>query len=310
MAADTTPPIAYCVRCGAFSVRRARLLNGACAGAPTPNGKVALERIARGLHPWDHGVSRRSRGGSGNFVAWDAGRDMWIPSGGTGVSDETMDETQIETTSTRETGDAAECTRAPRGAFTRPATAASVGAGGQSQGNEAMSERGLGGASDGGSRGKRKADSLGAAIDHAPPLATRRRFAGHDTDVAVADGCIRPCPPQGTLPRSALPTASAPRDGGGEEAHISLSSRSALLRHLRATPGQCGVAGAARYGNAGAPGGGASPIGASRHADMLAGSGRLHAPGVDASPRAVTGAPRLPAPVTRAELLRRLAGAG
>ncbi len=309
MAADTTPPVAYCVRCGAFSVRRARLLNGACAGAPTPNGKVALDRIARGLHPWDHGVGRRSRGVSTSFAAWDAGRDAWIPSGGAGESGEAMDEAQTEVSAGREPAGDATCIHDPRGAPACPATAASDDAGVPRQRDEARQDQSLDRSSHDGWRGKRKADCIGAASDHAPSLAARRRRTSHDTGVAGGYMHIETCPPQGTLPRSMPPTASTQLDGEDEKACITVSSRNALLRHLRATPGQCGGAAATSDENMGAPGGGESLIHASRHGDMSVSSDRLHVPSGDTSPRAMTGSQRLPAPTTRAELLRRLAGA-
>ncbi len=109
MAADCTPPIAYCVRCGAFSVRRAVLLRKACAGTPAPNGRAALKRIARGLHPWDHGVSLRSSGGFGTFYAWNTARDSWAPRGGIdgSATTSTHDEVVLEASAARDHASAA-----------------------------------------------------------------------------------------------------------------------------------------------------------------------------------------------------------
>ncbi len=308
MAADTTPPIAYCIRCGAFSVRRARLLMKDSAGAPTPHGRVALERIARGLHPWDHGVSKRSRGESNNFCAWNAVRDKWTPSGGAGESGGAVDETQNGAAASQEQGDAVTCTHDSMGILACSAAADVDCAGEEYQMDRAVGERGLDNASSGSRHGKRKADSLFAAVDHALPQAARRRVAGRDFDADDDVMHDKPCLPSGTQLQSRLPTASAQRDGEGEEAFISVNSRDDLLRHLRAVPGHSGGAAAANRGEAGAPGGGASPIDASRHGDFPTSSGRLHVSNAGASPRVVADAPRLPAPATRAELLRRLAG--
>ncbi len=46
-----TAPFAFCRRCGAWGSRRTHNLSKAC-GAPTPAGKLALRRIAKGKHPW------------------------------------------------------------------------------------------------------------------------------------------------------------------------------------------------------------------------------------------------------------------
>ncbi len=59
-------PIIFCVRCGAWSTRRAYSLSAKCRGAPTPAGRQALARIARGYQPWEDRNAdydnRRSRG--------------------------------------------------------------------------------------------------------------------------------------------------------------------------------------------------------------------------------------------------------
>ncbi len=52
-------PFAFCSRCGAWGNRRARKLMRPCVG-PTPAGSQALQRIARGRHPW-----RRKLAGGG-----------------------------------------------------------------------------------------------------------------------------------------------------------------------------------------------------------------------------------------------------
>ncbi len=49
--AEGNLPIAYCVRCGGWSSRRAQRLLAKC-GPPTEAGKAALRRIERGFHPW------------------------------------------------------------------------------------------------------------------------------------------------------------------------------------------------------------------------------------------------------------------
>ncbi len=46
-----TTPFAFCRRCGAWGSRRSRNLSKPC-GAPTPAGTLALQRIAKGSHPW------------------------------------------------------------------------------------------------------------------------------------------------------------------------------------------------------------------------------------------------------------------
>ncbi len=51
MYAEGELPIVYCSRCGGWSSRRAQHLSRPCA-PPTANGKLALRRIAQGLHPW------------------------------------------------------------------------------------------------------------------------------------------------------------------------------------------------------------------------------------------------------------------
>ncbi len=48
---DGELPITFCARCGGWSSRRANRLARAC-GQPTGAGKMALKRIASGLHPW------------------------------------------------------------------------------------------------------------------------------------------------------------------------------------------------------------------------------------------------------------------
>ncbi len=57
--ADGPLPFAFCTRCGAWASRRPRKLLKSC-GEPTANGRLALNRIARGLHPWQ----RREADGS------------------------------------------------------------------------------------------------------------------------------------------------------------------------------------------------------------------------------------------------------
>ncbi len=55
-------PIIFCVRCGAWSTRRAYGLATECRGRPAPAGRQALTRIARGQQPWE---GRREEDGGG-----------------------------------------------------------------------------------------------------------------------------------------------------------------------------------------------------------------------------------------------------
>ncbi len=48
---DGELPITFCARCGGWSSRRANRLSREC-GPPTAAGRMALRRIADGLHPW------------------------------------------------------------------------------------------------------------------------------------------------------------------------------------------------------------------------------------------------------------------
>ncbi len=54
-------PIVFCLRCGAFTTRRAYGLAAPCKGKPSPPGAQALARIRRGLQPWQYGNARRQR---------------------------------------------------------------------------------------------------------------------------------------------------------------------------------------------------------------------------------------------------------
>ncbi len=51
---DGALPVIFCVRCGAWSTRRAYGLSAPCRGAPAPSGRQALTRISRGYLPWDN----------------------------------------------------------------------------------------------------------------------------------------------------------------------------------------------------------------------------------------------------------------
>ncbi len=54
----------FCVKCGAWAMRRKYNLKRACTGIPTPAGKQALIRIAKGKHPWvARGGREEDRGG-------------------------------------------------------------------------------------------------------------------------------------------------------------------------------------------------------------------------------------------------------
>ncbi len=46
-------PVIFCVRCGAWSTRRAYGLSAPCRGTPAPSGRQALVRISRGYLPWE-----------------------------------------------------------------------------------------------------------------------------------------------------------------------------------------------------------------------------------------------------------------
>ncbi len=52
-------PFAFCTRCGAWASRRPRKLLKPC-GEPSANGRLALRRIERNLHPWQ----KREQGGT------------------------------------------------------------------------------------------------------------------------------------------------------------------------------------------------------------------------------------------------------
>ncbi len=82
--AATPPPmqVLFCIRCGAFSTRRAYGLGARCAGAPKPSGKQALARIRRGLQPWEvRTAGGRQRGTLGQALAWDAERRTFVAAG-------------------------------------------------------------------------------------------------------------------------------------------------------------------------------------------------------------------------------------
>ncbi len=57
--ADGQLPFAFCTRCGAWASRRPRRLLKPC-GEPSANGRMALRRIERNLHPWQ----KREQGGA------------------------------------------------------------------------------------------------------------------------------------------------------------------------------------------------------------------------------------------------------
>ncbi len=74
--------VLFCVRCGAYSARRAYGLGAPCAGAPRPAGRQALARIRRGLQPWETRVGdSRHRGLLGTAMAWDANRHTFVQCG-------------------------------------------------------------------------------------------------------------------------------------------------------------------------------------------------------------------------------------
>ncbi len=61
--AQTTglPPILFCVKCGAWSTRRAYGLSSECRRHAAPAGRQALARIARGLQPWEDRCAETGR---------------------------------------------------------------------------------------------------------------------------------------------------------------------------------------------------------------------------------------------------------
>ncbi len=67
-----TLPIIFCVKCGAFSARRARGLAAACPGGPKRSGRQALKMIKQGLQPWvKEGPRGAARGTTSGYAAWD-----------------------------------------------------------------------------------------------------------------------------------------------------------------------------------------------------------------------------------------------
>ncbi len=74
-------PVVFCVRCGAWSTRRAYGLAAACRGTPAPSGRQALARIARGYQPWeDRHVSDGNKRGKGLRCRsrWSADRKAFV----------------------------------------------------------------------------------------------------------------------------------------------------------------------------------------------------------------------------------------
>ncbi len=78
------PPFVFCAKCGGTSLKRAYKLAEACR-QPNASGRSALNRIARGLHPW-----RRKNGADGKEearttitqgAAYDASERQWIMDG-------------------------------------------------------------------------------------------------------------------------------------------------------------------------------------------------------------------------------------
>ncbi len=75
-------PVLFCVRCGAFSKRRAYGLGAQCAGAPKPSGRQALARIRQGYQPWETRESGgRYRGRIGDVIAWDERQQKYVAAG-------------------------------------------------------------------------------------------------------------------------------------------------------------------------------------------------------------------------------------
>ncbi len=74
--------VLFCVKCGAYSSRRAYGLAAACPNVPTRAGRQALTRIRAGLQPWDLGRPAACRRILGQRpMAWDAARARFVDIG-------------------------------------------------------------------------------------------------------------------------------------------------------------------------------------------------------------------------------------
>ncbi len=84
--AEGALPVAFCLRCGGWSSRRAHRLARQC-GPPTASGREALRRIAAGQHPWRARSKttgkEQPRGGLTAAAAWRGGDEGWIRRGST-----------------------------------------------------------------------------------------------------------------------------------------------------------------------------------------------------------------------------------
>ncbi len=81
-------PILFCVKCGAWSTRRAFGLAARCRGRPAPAGRQALARILRGLQPWeDHreGQGAGRRGIASCEKMWSSGAGGFIQRAASGT---------------------------------------------------------------------------------------------------------------------------------------------------------------------------------------------------------------------------------
>ncbi len=70
-------PIIFCLRCGAFTARRAYGLAAPCKGRPTGPGAQALARIRRGQQPWQRPATARARTHN-LFEAWSRDRSDFV----------------------------------------------------------------------------------------------------------------------------------------------------------------------------------------------------------------------------------------
>ncbi len=78
----TEIPIVFCLKCGAFTARRAYGLAAPCKGRPSPPGAQALARIRKGLQPWQRRSERRGRT-STDTEAWTGAGGGFTPAGPT-----------------------------------------------------------------------------------------------------------------------------------------------------------------------------------------------------------------------------------
>ncbi len=77
--ADGDMPFTFCAHCGGWAAKRCYLLKERCS-PPTPAGRLALKRIAQGLHPWRKKLAEggeAKRGSVCTAAAYDANQQRW-----------------------------------------------------------------------------------------------------------------------------------------------------------------------------------------------------------------------------------------